>query len=95
MNLQNKIHINDVSQFSNAEELALANIGRWGKYQDRNYRITIMKDVVFVNTWGDCDIELLAHMPFRFTDNDGEHIVDENANQISVKGVSTFTYVYR
>lgn len=95
MALQNKIHINDVSQFSDINEVTLATVGRWGKYQDRTYRITIIKDVVFVHTWGDCDVELLAHYPFSYKDNLGEHTVDQDANQISVVGTTTFSYVYR
>jgi hypothetical protein len=95
VNLQNKIQINDISQFSDESEVCLGTVGRWGKYQDRTYRITIMKDVVFVHTWADSQIELLAHMPFKYTDDDGEHTVDENANSISVKGICTFSYVYR
>lgn len=95
MDLQNKLNINDISQFSDINEVTLATVGRYGKYQDRTYRITIIKDVVFIHTWGDSEIELLSHYPFKYTDDNGDHVIDENAKTISVKGITSLSYVYR
>lgn len=96
MDIQNKIQINDVSQFSDINEVTLATVGRFGKYQDRTYRITIIKDVVFIHTWGETQtIELLSHYPFKYVDGDGEHTVDENEKSITVKGITNLTFVYK
>lgn len=95
MQLRNKLHIDDVSQFSNNDEVALAVVGRYGKYQDHTYNLTIIKDIVFVHSWADCIVELPAHYDFKFTDAAGEHIVNESTNTIEVKGITSFSFVYK
>lgn len=91
----NSININEVSQFSNIEDVSQAITGRWAKYQDRSFRITMIKDVVIINTWGNCSIELFSHYPFKYTDDNGEHTVDEDTKSIDIVGIATFSYVYR
>jgi len=95
MAIQNKIQIDDVSQFSSNDEVALATVGRYGKYQGHGYRITIIKDVVFIHTWESCSVELPSHYPFKYKDDAGEHTVEQETKTIEVKGITSFNFIYR
>lgn len=112
---RNKFKIDDVSQFSSNDEVALAAVGRYGKYNGDTYTLTIIKDVVFINTWGGTEkkiktipgkeivitlpleskIDLPAHYDFKFTDDAGTHTVTADETSITVKGITSFNFIYK
>lgn len=91
----NRMNINDISQFSDLSEVALATTGKYGKYSDKNYRITIISDVVFVHTWATTTLEIPSHYTFKFMDESGIRTVDEETKEITVYGPASFNFVYR
>lgn len=87
--------INDVSQFSDLGELCLAVQGKYGKDFTRNYQMTMIRNVCFVNTTADCTIQLPDHYVFAYTDDEGRKVVDENINEIEIKGITSFFFTMR
>lgn len=91
----NQRFINDVSVFSDEQELRNALLGRYCKdYQDK-YKLSIIKNVCIINTLDDCTIEIPDHYSFAYEDEDGRHICSENENTLSVFGISTIVFHVR
>lgn len=91
----NKMIINDVSTFSDLAEACNALIGKYGKDFNHNYQMTMIKNVCFVNTTGDCTIQLPDHYKFAYCDGvngTDRHIVDETVNEISITGITSFFF---
>ena len=82
----NGIETNDITQFSDLREIALALIGKYLKYKSNNYCISLRGNMCFIHAWGDCIIDLPDHYDFRFTDAKGEHLIKKGENQIAVTG---------
>lgn len=84
----NQTETNDISQFSTHEELCVALVGKYLKNKSRNYCLTLRGCMCFIHTWGDCEVQIPNHFTFKFTDDDGEHTINENTNKITIKGCS-------
>lgn len=91
----NKMIINDVSTFSDLAEACNALVGKYGKDFNHNYQMTMIKNVCFVNTTGDCTIQLPDHYKFAYTDDDGRKVVNEKTNEIEIKGITSFFFTMR
>ena len=91
----NRIHTNDISQFSDLNEVTVALVGKYLKYKDRNFCMNFKGNLCFIHSWGACEIEIPKHYPFKFTDDDGEHTIDENTNNITIKGISQFFFTIK
>lgn len=94
----NKMIINDVSQFSDLAEVTLAVAGKYGKDYNRNYQMTMIRNVCFVITQGDCTIQLPDHYKFVYSDGvngTDRHIVDEGTNEITVVGITSFFFTMK
>jgi hypothetical protein len=88
--------IDDISRFSDLQEVADAVAGKYAKDYQRDYKLTLVKNVCMINTVNDCTIKNLPdHYAFSFHDDDGWHTVNENINEISVKGVSCFFFTIK
>lgn len=90
--------INDVSQFSDLGEVSVAIQGKYGKDFQHNYQMTMIRNVCFVNTTGDCTIQLPDHYKFAYFDGINgttRHIVDENTNEISIVGITSFFFTMK
>lgn len=88
----NRVHTNDITQFSDLNEVVVAITGKYLKMKDRTFCITIRGVTCFIHTWGDSKIEIPNHYRFKFTDDNGEHLVEEEITNIEVKGVSNFFF---
>jgi hypothetical protein len=88
----NRIHTNDITQFSTLEEVNVALIGKYLKYKDHNYCINLRGNMCFIHAWDDCEVEVPKHYPFKYTDDDGEHLVDGDTTKFTVKGISQFFF---
>lgn len=85
--------INDVSRFSNEQELADALQGKYAKDYQKSYQLTIVKNVCFINTVESCNIDGLPdHYRFKYTDDSGDHIVEPGNNSIFVNGVASLFF---
>lgn len=82
----NKIETNDVTQFSDVHELALALVGKYLKRRENNFQISVRGNMCFIHAWGSCEVEIPSHFPFSYTDDLGEHFVDKNINSITITG---------
>lgn len=94
----NKMRINDVSTFSELPEVCDALVGKYGKDFNTNYQMTMVKNVCFVNTTGDCTIQLPDHYKFAYFDGvngTNRHIVDEKTNEITIVGVTSFFFTMK
>lgn len=88
--------INDVTMFSSLQEVADAAAGKYSKDYQKSYKLTIIKNVCFVNTVEDCTINNLPdHYAFKFYDDTGWHNINEGAKTVTVKGVSCFFFVIK
>ena len=68
------IIINDVSRFSDVSEIADAMQGKYAKDYQQNYKLTIIKNICFVNTVTSCTISNLPdHYAFTFHDDGRNH----------------------
>lgn len=92
MSTLNKVKLDDVSQFSSNDEVALALVGKYGKLYDTNYRLSIIKNVCIINTTGDCVIDIPNHKAFAYEDEDGRHIQSADNNKLVVLGISTIIF---
>ena len=90
-----RIQTNDISQFSDLNEVTVALVGKYLKYKDRNYCINFKGNLCFVHSWGDCETEIPKHYPFKFTDDNGEHTIDESTNNITIKGITQFFFTIK
>ena len=72
----NRIHTNDISQFSDLNEVTVALVGKYLKYKDRNFCMNFKGNLCFIHTWGESEVEIPKHYPFKFTDDNGEHTID-------------------
>jgi hypothetical protein len=89
------IILNDVTRFSNEQELADAMQGKYGKDYQADYKLTIVKNVCFVNTVKSCTIKNLPdHYAFKYYDT-AWHTVNEDTNTITVDGVACFFFVIK
>lgn len=91
----NRIHTNDVSQFSDLNEVTVALVGKYLKYKDKNFCMNYKGNLCFIHSWGDSEIEIPKHYTFKFTDDNGEHTIDENTNNITIKGISQFFFTIK
>lgn len=88
--------INDVTRFSDLQEVADAMQGKYAKDYQKDYKLTMVKNVCFVNTVASCTIDNLPdHYAFNFHDQAGWHTVNEDTNTVSVSGVSCFFFTIR
>ena len=90
--------VNDISQFSSNDEVCLATVGKYAKYQTSTYRLDIVKDICFIHTFKDAylqTIEIPDHYPFSFTDDNGTHMMNENQNNLTVTGIATISFIVK
>lgn len=89
--------VNQVSQFSTDDEVCLALVGKYAKKKESYYSINLIQDIIHVHTFTDkeIEIELPSHYTFKYEDEQGSHIVDKETNKITVKGITSFTCVYK
>lgn len=88
--------VNQISQFSTNDEVCLATVGKYAKHQTFEYRLDIIKDVCMIHTFIDGleqTIEIPDHFAFRYIDDNGNHIVNENDKYITVTGISTISFI--
>ena len=71
----NKVTINDISMFSDNNEVALALVGKYGKQYSTNYQMSIVKNVCFITTTDSCSIDIPDHYKFKYQDDSGTHLV--------------------
>lgn len=88
--------VNDISRFSNEQELADAMQGKYAKDYQKSYKLTITKNICFISTLESCAIkDLPDHYAFRFYDDDGWHIVNEGTNDVTVSGIADFFFTIK
>lgn len=89
--------IDNVNHFSTSEQVALALNGNYFNASGYGYRMTMIKNVVFLLTHTDTpiDVELPSHYAFKYTDNSGEHFVDESTRKITIQGIVTIIFDYK
>lgn len=88
--------IDDITRFSDLQEVADAMAGKYAKDYQKDYKLTLVKNVCMINTVTDCTIKNLPdHYAFSYHDDNGWHTVNENINEISVKGVSCFFFTIK
>lgn len=88
--------INDVSRFSDVSEIADAMQGKYAKDYQQNYKLTIIKNICFVNTVTSCTISNLPdHYAFTFHDNSGWHTISEGINDVAVNGIACFFFTIK
>lgn len=88
--------INDITQFSDTNEIRLATSGKYAKYDSNCYRLDIIKDICFIHTFIDGyeqTIEIPSHLPFSYTDENGFHTVKNNDDHIVVTGIASISFV--
>lgn len=88
----NAIKLDDISQFSSNDEIALALVGKYSKSYANNYQLSIIKNVCFINTTGDCTIEVPNHYTFKFADDLGAHVINESTNTLTIKGITSLFF---
>jgi hypothetical protein len=87
--------INDVTRFSNEQELADAMQGKYAKDYQKDYKLTLIKNVCFINTLRSCTIDNLPdHYAFKYYDTSW-HTVTEDTNKISINGVACFFFTIK
>lgn len=91
----NAAKINDISQFSSNDEIALALVGKYSKVYDTNYQMSIIKNVCFITTTDSCSIDIPDHYTFKYQDESGTHLVDKNTTNITISGVSSLFFHIR
>ena len=84
--------IDDISQFSSNDEIALALVGKYSKMYSTNYQLSIIKNVCIINTTADCVIDIPNHKAFAFEDEDGRHIQQADNNKLAVQGIATVIF---
>lgn len=88
--------IDDITRFSDLQEVADAMAGKYAKDYQKDYKLTLVKNVCMINTVTDCTIKNLPdHYAFSYHDDNGWHTVNENINEISVKGISCFFFTIK
>ena len=92
MSTLNKVKLDDISQFSDENEVALALVGKYGKQYSTNYQMSIIKNVCFITTTDSCSIDIPDHYAFKYQDENGTHFVDRNTTSITVSGVSSLFF---
>lgn len=92
MSTLNKIKLNDISQFSDDNEVCLALVGKYAKDYQANYQLSIIKNVCFINTQDDCTINIPNHYTFKFNDEAGPQTIDESQNTITVHGIANIFF---
>lgn len=88
----NAAKLNDISQFSSNDEIALALVGKYSKVYDTHYQLSIIKNVCFINTTADCTIEIPNHRVFAYTDEGGRHVQAADNNKLAVHGIATIIF---
>lgn len=88
----NTIKLNDISQFSDDNEVCLALVGKYAKDYKANYQLSIIKNVCIINTTADCVIDIPNHKAFAFEDEDGRHIQPADNNKLAVQGIATVIF---
>ena len=88
----NTIKLNDISQFSDDNEVCLALVGKYAKDYQTNYQLSIIKNVCIINTTDDCVIDIPNHKAFAFEDEDGRHIQSADNNKLAVQGIATVIF---
>lgn len=88
----NAAKLNDISQFSSNDEIALALVGKYSKVYDTHYQLSIIKNVCFINTTADCTIEIPNHRVFAYTDEGGRHVQAADNNKLAVQGIATIIF---
>jgi len=91
----NKVKLNDISMFSDDNEVCLALVGKYAKDYQTNYQLSIIKNVCFINTTDDCKIEIPNHYAFKFTDSAGTHVIDESTNTLTISGMTSLFFHIR
>lgn len=92
MSTLHKVTLNDISQFSDENEVCLALVGKYGKHYSTNYQMSIIKNVCFITTTDSCTIDIPDHYTFKYQDESGTHLVDKNTNSITISGVSSLFF---
>lgn len=92
MSTLNTVKLDDVSQFSSNDEVALALVGKYAKQYTSNYQLSIIKNVCIINTNADCVIDIPNHKAFAYEDEDGRHIQSADNNQLVVLGIATIVF---
>lgn len=88
--------IDDITRFSDLQEVADAMAGKYAKDYQKSYKLTLVKNVCMINTVESCTIQNLPdHYAFSFHDDSGWHTINENINKITVNGVSCFFFVIK
>lgn len=88
--------IDDITRFSNTEELAAAMQGKFAKDYQRAYKLTMVKNVCFVNTVASCTVkDLPDHYAFSYHDDSGFHTVNEGVNTVTVDGIACFFFTIK
>ena len=88
----NKVTINDISVFSDDNEVALALVGKYGKQYSTNYQLSIVKNVCFITTTDSCSIDIPDHYKFKYQDESGTHLVNENTNTLTISGMTSLFF---
>lgn len=88
----NKVKLDDISQFSSNDEIALALVGKYCKSYATNYQLSIIKNVCIINTTGDCVIDIPNHKAFAFEDETGRRIQSADNNKLAVQGIATIIF---
>lgn len=88
----NAVKIDDISQFSSSDEIALALVGKYSKSYANNYQLSIIKNVCIINTTGDCIIDIPNHKAFAYEDETGRRIQSADNNKLAVQGIATIIF---
>lgn len=88
----NQRQINDVSMFSNENEMCLALVGKYCKDYQAKYKLSIIKNVCFINTVADCVIDIPDHVSFAYDDESGRHICSESESKLAVQGIASIFF---
>ncbi len=85
--------IDDITRFSDLQEVADAMAGKYAKDYQKSYKLTLVKNVCMINTVESCTIQNLPdHYAFSFHDDSGWHIVEAGINSIFVNGVASIFF---
>jgi hypothetical protein len=88
--------IDDITRFSELQEVADAMAGKYAKDYQKSYKLTLVKNVCMINTVESCTIKNLPdHYAFTFHDDSGWHNVNEDIHEISVNGISCFFFTIK
>lgn len=90
--------INDITQFSSNDEVCLATVGKYAKYQTNSYRLDMIKDICFIHTFipaFEQTIELQDHYPFAYDDDNGHHEISENETRMTVTGITSISFIVK